>query len=223
MNRIVFAALAIGMGLLAARAAGPVPPVDATTAFAMRPPDENSPFFFDALLARQSIEPEFRGRLAEETVAQYPRTKDSSKGALAIATGFFTGMFSSVNLGPLRTPPTTTTLKVDPSSFALQDRREVNVTYSIRNNTKRLTRIEYPTSQRIEILTIDAQGKPIDRWSDDRAFEKQEGIVVINPHERIEYQEKIPTREMKAGEAYKVEASVASEPNFASGETITPK
>ena len=132
-------------------------------------------------------------------------------------------MFSSVNLGPIRTPPTTEKLVVDPAKFSLQDRREVNVTYTIRNNTKNITRLEYPTTQRIDILTYGPEGTVIDRWSDDRAFQPEEGIVVVNPKERIEYQEKIPTREMKAGESYRVETFTTGTEKFKSEQVITPQ
>jgi len=228
MKRFVFVFLALGMGSLAANpskpSASPTPTTtDAAAAFAKRAPDENSPFFMNGQIARQTTGEAFRDRKADETLADYPKAKGSSDTALGMFTGFFTGMFSSVHLGSLRTPPQTAKLKVEPTGFSLQDRREINVTYSIFNNTKNLARIEYPTGQHIEILTYDGKGKVIDRWSDDRSFDKQEGIVIINPHERIEYQEKIPTREMKAGETYKVEAKVVSEPNFISQQTVTPR
>jgi len=63
----------------------------------------------------------------------------------------------------------------------------------------------------------------IDRWSDDRAFQPEEGIVVINPRERIEYQEKIPTREMKAGESYRVQTFTTGTEKFQSEKLITPE
>ena len=228
MKRFVFVFLALGMGSLAARpskssASPSATPVDAAAAFAMRPPEEISPFFMNPQISRLTMAPEFSDRKAAETVAAYPRTKSSTPTARGMFTGFFTGMFSSVKLGSLRTPPASAKLSIDPTAFPLNDRREINVTYSIFNNSKELSRIEYPTSQRIEILTYDGQGKVIDRWSDDHAVHDEEGIVVINPHERIEYQEKIPTREMKAGQSYKIEAKVASEPNFISQQFVSPK
>ena len=228
MNRFVFVFLALGLGSLAASsptpAAAPTPTnADAIAAFAVQPPDENSPFFMNPAMAKQTAKADFSDRKTDNAVAVYPKAKGSPDTVLGMFTGFFTGMFASVNFRSLGAPPENSKLKVEPAEFFLKDRREINVTYSIFNNTKNLARIEYPTSQHIEILTYDAQRKVIDRWSDDHAFDKQEGIVIINPHERIEYQEKIPTREMKPGEPYKIEAKVASEPNFISSQTITPK
>ena len=228
MKCFVFVFLALGVGSLAARSpkpsAAPTPTTaEAAAAFALRPPDENSPFFADPQMSKKTTGEQFGDRKTDQTIATYPNVKGSSDTALSMFTGFFTGMFSSVNLRSITKAPDNSKLQVEPAAFSLKDRRELNVTYSIFNNTKNLSRIEYPTTQHIEILTYDAQGKVIDRWSDDHAFDKREEIVIINPHERLEYQEKIPTREMKPGETYKIEAKVASEPNFISNQTITPK
>ena len=216
------------MGSLAARphksSDSPTPTTaESAAAFAERPPDENSPFFLNPRMAKITTTGAFIDHKTDSAIAVYPKAKDSPDSAMSMFTGFFTGMFSSIHIRSLTAPPENAKLIVEPASFSRNDRRELNVTYSIFNNTKNLARIEYPSAQHIEILTYDAQGKVVDRWSDDRSFAKQEEIVIINPHERIEYQEKIPTREMKAGEPYKIEATVASEPNYISRQTVTPK
>ena len=224
MKRAVLILLAAGLAPLLAQNAKPKsPPVDPSTAFAIAPPDENSPFFMDPASALRVRNVDYNGRDANASLAEYPQNRSSPDSALAQIKGFFGGMFSSVNFGPLRTPPTTEKLAVDPAKFSLQDRREVNVTYTIRNNTKNISRLEYPTTQRIDILTYDSKGAVIDRWSDDHAFQPEDGIVVINPKERIEYQEKIPTREMKAGESYRVETFTTSTEKFKSETVITPQ
>lgn len=221
MFRIVFIALGLSIALLPAQQPTPSPAsTRAISAFSVRPPDENSPFFLDAQLARQTVTQKLP---ATDEVSEYPKNRGSEDSAWAQFSGFFTGMFSSVNIGPIRTAPVTSSLAVEPAVFPLQDRRELSVTYSIRNNTKEMMRFEYPTTQRIDILTYDAQGKPIDKWSEDRTFEPQEGIVVLNPKERIEYQEKIPTREMKSGQEYRVDASATTDPNFLTQQVVTPQ
>jgi hypothetical protein len=104
----------------------------------------------------------------------------------------------------------------------LQDRRDVETTYSVKNNTGKMVRLTFPTSQRIEILTRDANGNVVDKWSDDRAFKPQEGIVIINPKERIEYVEPVPTREMKAGESYSIQTDVVGYPDYTATQVVTP-
>ncbi|MEI6032799.1 MAG: BsuPI-related putative proteinase inhibitor [Verrucomicrobiae bacterium] len=222
MKRAAIIFLACGLAPLAAQETRRTTR-DAATAFAMAPPDENSPFFLDPEAARRTRGTDYAGRDLNDTIAEYPKSRSSEETAPARIKSFFSNMFSSVNIGPIRTPPTTEELVIEPSNFSLQDRREINVTYKVRNNTKNMTRLEYPTSQRMDIVTTDTAGKVLDRWSDDRAFEQEEGIVVINPKERIEYQEKIPTRDMKSGESYKVQAFTTSQEKFHTEKFITPE
>jgi hypothetical protein len=128
-----------------------------------------------------------------------------------------------VKLSSSSVQPEEASLQVDPESPVIKDQREVEVTYTVRNNSKSLTQLDFPTSQRIEILTYDSSGAIVDRWSDDRAFKPEEGIVVINPRERIEFKEKISTRDMHPAETYKTEASLKSQPGFVVDRTVTPR
>lgn len=223
MKRAFLIFLASGLAPLLAQEKPKPGSVSPATAFAIAAPDENSPFFLDSLTAARTRNADFIGSDPNDAIAEYPKSRNSEGSAMYQIKSFFGGMFSSVNIGPIRTPPTTEKLEVEPESFSLQDRREVNVTYSIRNNSKKISRLEYPTTQRIDILTYDSKGMVIDRWSDDRAFLPEEGIVVINPKERIEYQEKIPTREMKAGEPYRIETFTTGSEKFQSQKTVTPE
>lgn len=224
MKRAVLIFLATGLAPLLAQTVKPkTAPVDSATAFAIAAPDENSPFFMDPKNAERTRDVDYAGRESGSSLAKYPLSGNFDSTVLGQVKGFFTGIFSSVNFGPIRKPPTIEKLEIDPEKFSLQDRREVNVTYTIRNNTKNISRLEYPTTQRIDILTYDPKGVVIDRWSDDRAFQPEDGIVVINPKERIEYQEKIPTREMKSGESYRVQTFTTSSEKFQSEKTIAPQ
>jgi hypothetical protein len=195
-------------------------------AFAVRPPDEASPFFANRALARQEMQgaarAEVQGAMLPDGNAEFPRTRGTDQSAIATFTGFFTNMFSSVRLGFLKPASAAPQLKIEPDQFSLGDRREVEVTYAVINDTRRMMRLDYPTAQRIEILTRNSGGEVIDRWSDDRAFEAEEGIVIINPGERISYAEKIPTREMKAGDTYSVNAEVVGYPDFTATREVVP-
>jgi hypothetical protein len=86
-----------------------------------------------------------------------------------------------------------------------------------------MTRLEFQTDQRIEILTKNPAGAVVDRWSDDRAFRPREGVVVLNPNERIEFIEKVSTRDMRAGETYTIEAKLATQPEFPVSQTVVPR
>jgi hypothetical protein len=47
--------------------------------------------------------------------------------------------------------------------------------------------------------------------------------VVLNPNERIEFIEKVSTRDMRAGETYTIEAKLATQPEFPVSQTVVPR
>ena len=59
-------------------------------------------------------------------------------------------MFSSIKFGRLHPEKSTQNLTVEPSEFSLSDRRELDTTYTVRNNTKKIMRLDFSTQQRIE-------------------------------------------------------------------------
>lgn len=214
-------------GLVRAQAPGaratPKPTMtEGVAAFAVAAPDEGSPFFAEREAARYALSQQGREAAQPGTVAVYPRVKNSPKSASGMVKGFFTDMFSSVRWETFRSQPTTEKLKLDPEDFSLQKRNEVDAVYSIRNNTKKIIRLEFDTTQHIDMMTIDGTGKVLEQWSNDRSFEPREGLVVINPKERIEYREKVATRDFQTGESYSIKAEVVGYPDYTTTRTITP-
>lgn len=198
-------------------------PQDAAAAFAVQAPDEGSPFFSQREAARYAMSQQGQERrLAAGATAIYPRSKNSPDSASAMFTSFFTDMFASVKLGSLKKEKTTEELEIEPKEFSLAERRELDASYSIHNNTKKLIRLDYRNGQRIEMLTTDGTGKVMEKWSDDRSFSDQEGVVIINPKERIQYTEKVATREMKAGNSYTVKAEAVGYPEYTVEKTVVP-
>lgn len=180
-------------------------------------PVEESPFF---VLNDEEMNP---GRRARRELRgpefDYPRNRGAEQSAAQMFTSFFTDMFSSVKLVKKRS---SSKLSVEPSKFSVDERREVSVTFTVENQTGRLLKLDFPTSQRIEILVRDPAGNIVERWSDDRAFRDEAGVVMINPGERIQYEERISTREMEPGKTYTIEASLANNPEFVKTAQVTP-
>lgn len=198
-------------------------PQDAAAAFAVQPPDEGSPFFAQREAARYAMSQQGQERrLAADTTAIYPRAKNSPDSFSTMFTSFFTDMFASVKLGSFKKEKTTQVLEVEPKEFSLAERRELDTSYIIRNNTKKIIRLDYKNGQRIEMLTTDSSGKVMEKWSDDRSFSDQEGVVIINPKERIEYSEKVATRDMKAGDSYIIKAETVGYPDYTVEKTVVP-
>jgi hypothetical protein len=192
------------------------------SAFSVPPPDEGSVFFAERQEAKFTLSREGQTELALNQVAEYPRAKGSPDSVTTMFTRFFTDMFSSIRLGRMRAEPTTQSLKVEPSEFSLAERRELDTTYVVRNNAKKILRLDFNTSQRIDMLTFDPSGKIIEKWSEDRLFLLQEGVVIVNPKERIEYSEKVATRDMKAREPYTIKADIVGYPDYSAEATVTP-
>jgi Intracellular proteinase inhibitor len=193
-----------------------------SSAFSIPPPDEGSVFFAERQEAKFAMSAEGRALMERDTVATYPRAKGSPDSITTMFTRFFTDMFASIRLGRLRPERTTQTIEVNPSNFSLGERRELDATYSVRNNTKKIIRLDFNTTQRIDILTFDPSGKIVEKWSEDRLFMLQEGVVIVNPKERIEYSEKVATRDMKASEPYTIKADIIGYPDYAAETIVTP-
>lgn len=99
-------------------------------------------------------------------------------------------------------------IKSDPDPVRLGEVREIKVSFVVRNTSKSTTTLKFPTSQTIEIVLRDvATGKVISQWSTDRTFKQEPRYLVVNAGERLEYNEPITTRELKAGQTYNLEAS----------------
>ena len=193
---------------------------DGSSPFAETPPDESTPFFVSGGLKAEEV---LATEVRNSPSTGYPRVKKGPDSTFAQIGGFFTGLIPAIRLGGPQVPSETASLVVTPQDPVLKDQRELDVTYSVRNNSSEMTRLEFPTTQHIDIVARNASGGVIERWSDDRGFQKEEGIVVINPRERIEYQEKISTRELRAGQAYTVEASLKTQPDQAISQPVNPR
>ena len=102
-------------------------------------------------------------------------------------------------------------MTLEPAVVKLPDTRAVRVTIQVVNNSKQPIQLEFPSSQRIEVLVKNETGKVILRSSDDQKLDKEQGFLVINPEERLEYTATVATRDMVVGQAYMIEAFF---PNF---------
>ncbi len=102
-------------------------------------------------------------------------------------------------------------LLVDPNPVKLTDHRQVKVTLTLTNRGGKMQQLDFPTSQRVEVLLKNKDGKTIEQWSQDQAFTNEPTLVTINPKERLEYSVNVATRDMAAGETYTVEGFF---PNF---------
>lgn len=184
-------------------------------------PDEHSPFFIDHQLRKYYSSEEGRNQMESRSLVTYPTTKTPDSAPQQLQR-FFGSMFRSIKIRR-KNALAMSELTADPANFALNERREITITFGVRNNTNKIMELDFPSSQRLEILVKNRAGEVIERWSDDQYFDERPEVVMVNPDERIEYSEMIPTREMIPGETYVIEASLHNNPEFTKSVTITPR
>ncbi len=114
------------------------------------------------------------------------------------------------------------TILVEPAPLKLSEVRTVKVTLQLANKSKRLAQLDFPTTQRIEVLVKDSTGKLIERWSEDQAFQNEPTIVAINPGERLEYAATVATRDLKEGQLYTIEGYFPNYEQLRATKPITP-
>lgn len=114
-------------------------------------------------------------------------------------------------------------LRADQADFVLADRREVKVIYSILNISRSAVRLDFPTSQHLEVVLRSPEGRQIFFWSEDRDFAAESTAVVVNPGERLEYQAAVPTRDMLAGRIYTAEAMIPGYASTLARATLQPR
>lgn len=102
-------------------------------------------------------------------------------------------------------------LQADPAQIKVSEVKQIKVTVTLANHGHKIAQLEFPTSQRIEVLVKSKEGKTIEQWSEDQAFNNEPTMVTINPGERLEYVVNVATRDMVADQTYTVEAFF---PNF---------
>jgi hypothetical protein len=112
------------------------------------------------------------------------------------------------------------TMSIDPAPLKLSENRQLKVTLQLINKGKRLVQLDFPTTQRVEVLMTSSSGKTIEKWSDDQSFSSEPTIVVLNPGERLEYPVSLATREMLPGEQYEVEAFFPNYPQLRTSKSV---
>lgn len=114
------------------------------------------------------------------------------------------------------------TISVEPTPLKLSDVRSMKVTLQLANRGKKLVQLDFPTTQRIEVLIKDSLGNRVEQWSEDQAFQNDPTLVTINPNERVEYTATVSTRDLKAGQAYSLEAFFPNYENLRVTKPLTP-
>ncbi len=114
-------------------------------------------------------------------------------------------------------------IAIAPDPVKLSEVRTFKVTLQLANKGRKLVQLDFPTTQRIEVLVNDASGKRIEQWSEDQAFQNEPTLVTINPGERLEYVANVATRDLKAGASYTIDAFFPNFEQLRATKTIVPQ
>ncbi len=125
--------------------------------------------------------------------------------------------------GAVKWKQLTMTMKLEPLPLRLSETRQLKATLQLANHGKRLVQLDFPTTQRIEVLVRNAHGKLVEQWSEDQSFSNEPTLVVINPGERLEYAVTVSTRDMAAGQLYSVETFFPNYDQLRASKSIIPE
>jgi len=96
-------------------------------------------------------------------------------------------------------------LLLDPDPVKVSENKQIKVTLTLTNRAKKMQQLDFPTTQRVEVLLKNKEGKTLEQWSQDQSFSNEPSMVTINPNERLEYSVNISTRDMVVGQEYTIE------------------
>src|SRR6476660_10523812 len=96
-------------------------------------------------------------------------------------------------------------LQITPQTVKLSEVRQISVKVTLANLSKRPVTLDFPTTQRIEIYLTNSAGDVLTKWSENHAITEKASTVLVNPGERIEYNEPISTRELTPNNVFVAE------------------
>jgi len=114
-------------------------------------------------------------------------------------------------------------MDLSPLPLSLSDTRMLKVVLALTNKSEKMVQLEFPTTQRFDILLRDKAGKQLMQWSEDQLFDSEQTVVTINPGEHIEYETSIATRDLTAGREFVVEGYFLNYKELKIKRTIIPK
>jgi hypothetical protein len=97
-------------------------------------------------------------------------------------------------------------LRLSPEPLPLGGARRLTAVFSVWNRRGAPLNIEFLGEQRFDVEIADERGTVVTRWSEDRPFSREPGFAAVNPGEELVYTANLPTRDLKAGQKYSVEA-----------------
>jgi hypothetical protein len=115
-----------------------------------------------------------------------------------------------------------TELALSPAPLALSETRRLQAVFRVRSRAKAPVNLEFAGEQRFDAEVADERGKVLAKWSDDRVFSRDPAFVAVNPGEELVYTAVLPTRDLKPGRAYTVDAYLSGHETVRARAILTP-
>src|SRR5438128_9915709 len=93
-------------------------------------------------------------------------------------------------------------LQITPQTVKLSEVRQLGIKVTLANLSKRPVALDFPTNQRVEIYLVNSAGDILTKWSDNHAIAEKPATILVNPQERIEYNETISTRDLTPNKVF---------------------
>ena len=93
-------------------------------------------------------------------------------------------------------------LQIAPEPVKLSEVRQLAIKATLTNQGKHPVTLDFTTDQRVEIYLRNSAEAILTKWSDNHAMGDKPGTIVLNPQERIEYNETIATRELTPNKVF---------------------
>lgn len=154
--------------------------------------------------------------LAQEEPATSPTATPTSEALptlepkAASKRGFFGRMLhpfsSSKSAPPAYKDPKlrglTLDLEISPQPVKLSEIRQLEIKLTVTNRSKRAVTLDFKDDQRIDIHLMNSAEVVLTRWSDNHVIEPKPGVVLINPQEKVEYNQTIATRDLTPNKVF---------------------
>jgi hypothetical protein len=116
----------------------------------------------------------------------------------------------------------TVELQIIPQTVKLSEVRQLGIKLTLANISKRPVTLDFSTNQRVEIYLTNSEGNILTKWSDNHAIAEKPATILINPQERIEYNETIATRDLAPNKVFIAEVFFPQYPSCVSGKNSWP-
>ena len=93
-------------------------------------------------------------------------------------------------------------LKLSPEPVKLSEVRQLQVSLTLKNVSKRAVVLDFPSEQRFEIYLRNSTEAILTIWSDNHAFDDKPGTILVNPSEHIDYPTTIATRDLSPNKVF---------------------